>query len=472
MSSGTQKFSLRQGIEREAKTFHFKALLQSAGWMSPAFVRIDERGIIREISESLLDESIPVEAVNGYALPGFQNAHSHAFQFAMAGMAERHDVNTADDFWSWREAMYACALTMDPGEMQAVATMLYVELLKRGYTHVAEFQYLHHDKDGKPYDRQAEMSVCLVAAAAIAGIKITLIPVFYQKGGLGKNADPAQRRFCFQNTDQYFRLLEDCGRAIKSLTNSRLGFGVHSLRAVQTEDILRIVKDGPADLPFHIHAAEQLREVNETVAYLKSRPVEWLLNNLELNDRFHLIHCTHLTDDEVLRLARSDANVVLCPGTEANLGDGIFRLTDFARHSNHWSIGTDSHISLNPLEDLRWLDYTQRLTTHKRNTFPDGASLLIRNAYESGKRAMGMRSTDFFAVGQSLDAVIYSGASPLLSMAGPEHLLPALLYTADGTSVTGTIVDGEWAVKDLYHRDEDLILRDFQKALKNIARKN
>jgi formimidoylglutamate deiminase len=470
MSSGTEKFPLRQGIKREAKIFHFKALLQSAGWMSPAFVGVDERGIIREISESPPEESIPVEAVNGYALPGFHNAHSHAFQFAMAGMAERHDVNTVDDFWSWREAMYACALTMDPEEVQAVAAMLYAELLKRGYTHVAEFQYLHHDKDGRAYERQAEMSVSLVAAAAIAGIKITLIPVFYQKGGFGKDADPAQRRFCFQNVDQYFRLLEDCGRVIKSLSNSRLGFGVHSLRAAQSEDILRIVKDGPSDLPFHMHAAEQLLEVNDAVAYLNSRPVEWLLNNIELNDRFHLIHCTHLTDDEVLRLAKSKAHVVLCPGTEANLGDGIFRLTDFSRHSNHWSIGTDSHISLNPLEDLRWLDYTQRLTTHKRNTFPDGASVLMKNTYQSGKSAMGMTSSDFFAVGQSLDAVIYSGASPLLSMAGPEHLLPTLLYTADGSSVTGTIVDGEWAVKDLHHRDEDLILKDFQKALKNIAR--
>jgi formimidoylglutamate deiminase len=388
----------------------------------------------------------------------------------MAGMAEKHDVNTVDDFWSWREAMYACALTLDPDQLQAVAAMLYTELLRRGYTHVAEFQYLHHDTNGAPFSRQAEMSVSLLAAAAIAGIKITLIPVFYQKGGFGKRAELAQRRFCFQNVDQYFRLLDDCAGVMKDLSNSSLGFGVHSLRAADSEDLIRILQEGPRDIPFHIHAAEQLKEVNECLDYLRQRPVEWLLNNVDVSDRFHLIHCTHLNDDEVSRLAKSKAHVVLCPGTEANLGDGIFRLTDFAKHSDHWSIGTDSHISLNPLEDLRWLDYTQRLTTHRRNTFADGASMLIKNTFLSGKSAMGIRSQEFFEPGQPFDAVVYNGDSPLLNTAGPEHLLPTLLYTSDGASVTGTIVNGEWISKDLRHRDEGTILRDFRNALRSIVR--
>lgn len=470
MNSGTQESSFRQGKRREARIFHFKALLQSSGWIKPAFVEIDDRGIVLQISSTPAKSSPSViEFVDGFAVPGFQNSHSHAFQFAMAGMAERHDPGAIDDFWSWRVAMYASALKLDPDQMQAVAAMLYCEMLKRGYTHVAEFQYLHHERDGSPYDNQAEMSVSLVAAAAIAGIKITLVPVFYQRGGFGKSAESAQRRFCFRDVDQYFRLLDDCAGVIKSLSTSRLGFGVHSLRAADAQDVIKILQNGPQEIPFHMHAAEQLREVNDSLAFLKQRPVEWLLNNADLNEHFHLIHCTHLTDDEVSRLARSKAHVVLCPGTEGNLGDGIFRLTDFARHFGRWSIGTDSHISLNPLEDLRWLDYTQRLTSHRRNTFSNGASILMDNAILSGRRAMGLSASNFFETGKPLDAVIYRGDSPLLSVAGSENILSTLLYTADGLSVAGTIVDGDWITKDGHHKNFEEILKDFQGAVKRIT---
>lgn len=453
----------------EGKTYRFKALLQATGWVTPAYVEVDKRGIIQAIAKEPPRSAAGIEAVNGFAVPGFQNAHSHAFQYAMAGMAEKHDIHAVDDFWSWREAMYACALTLDPDQLQAVAAMLYAEMLKRGYTHVAEFQYLHHDKDGKPYGNPAEMSVSLLAAAATTGIRITLVPVFYQKGGFGKKAEPAQRRFCFHSVDQYFKLLEECQDIVKNVTTAQVGFGVHSLRAADKHDIMRILSEGPSQLPFHMHAAEQLKEVNDAVGFLKQRPVEWILNNLSLNDRFHLIHCTHLTDQEVVKLAQSGAYVVLCPGTEANLGDGIFRLTDFAGHSDHWSIGTDSHISLNPLEDLRWLDYTQRLTTHRRNTFPDGASVLLKSSFFSGKKAMGLSSTDYFEVGNAFDAVVYNGDSPLLNTAGEEHLLATLLYTADGASISGTIVNGRWISRERRHKDEGAILKNFQQVMRTIS---
>lgn len=469
MNPGEQAFATHEGQKKGAKTFHFKGLLQSTGWISPAFVEVNDEGIIQYISGEASEDGIPVEVVNGFALPGFQNAHSHAFQFAMAGMAEKHDSNPADGFRSWRQSMYACALTLDPGQMQAVAAMLYTEMLKRGYTHVVEFQYLHHDKNGKPYDRLAEMSVSLMAAAAVAGIKMTLVPVFYQKGGFNKTPEACQRRFIFDTVDQYFSLLDDCARVARNFTTLRMGFGVHSLRAANTSDILRIIKEGPAEIPFHMHAAGQLREVTDALSFLKQRPVEWLLNNLGLNERFHLIHCTHLSDNEVLLLANSGANVVLCPGTEANLGDGIFRLTDFVRSSGRWSIGTDSHTSLNPLEDLRWLDYTQRLTTHKRIPFRDGASALVKSAFFSGRNAMGLSAKNFFEVGQPLDAVVYDGDSPLLEMAGNERLLQALVYTADGTSVVGTIVNGIWVIRNLHHGEESAILKNFRETLGQIS---
>ena len=455
---------------RGTKCFQFKGLLQSKGWVAPAFVTTDERGIIKEISQTAPQENSSLEVVNGFALPGFQNAHSHAFQYVIAGMAERHGVDAVDDFWTWREAMYATALRMDPDQMQAVAAMLYAEMLKRGYTHVAEFHYLHHDKNGRPYATPAEMSVSLVAAASIAGIRITLIPVFYQKGGFGKNAQPEQRRFCFDTVDQYWKLLEDSAAVVRSLSTAAIGFGVHSLRAADMTDIKRILHEGPGHLPFHIHAAEQLKEVNECVSYLNQRPVEWLLENVSVDQRFHIIHCTHLNDDEVLRLAKSGAHVVLCPGTEANLGDGIFRLTDFSRESSHWSIGTDSQISLNPLEDLRWLDYTQRLVSHKRNTFADGAATLFHNTFFSGKEAMGILQNDYFQSGHPMDAVVYDGDSPLLAMADTEHLLSRLVYTADAASVIGTLVNGEWIVRDGVHKNYDEIVRDFKGAITGMSK--
>jgi formimidoylglutamate deiminase len=377
------------------KYFHFRALLQSSGWLYPAYVGVDSSGNVQYLSDKTPLHSVAMEFVDGYALPGFQNAHSHAFQYAMAGLAEKHPRGARDDFWSWREAMYACALSMDPDQMRAVATMLYAEMLRRGYTHVAEFHYLHHDKNGKPYANLSEMGNCLVQAAEDAGIRITLIPVFYQVGGFGLSPQPRQRRFISKTSDDYFHLLDDTAHSIKDKTHACIGFSVHSLRAVDSKDIVRTFSEGPKNIPFHLHVAEQLKEVDDCLLHLKQRPVEWVLNHLPVSDRFHLVHCTHMNDDEVKRLAESGAYVVLCPGTEGNLGDGIFRLSDFVSHRGRWSLGTDSHISLNPLEDLRWMDYAQRLTTHRRNTFDDGASVLIDTTLAAGRKAMGNSSGEF-----------------------------------------------------------------------------
>ncbi len=426
--------------------FHFHALLQQQGWLRPAYVGVDAAGIIQYLSTEK-PEAASIEIVNGVALPGFQNAHSHAFQYGMAGMAEQHVPGTQDDFWSWREAMYECALSYSPQQLEAVAINLYRHLLRNGYTQVAEFHYLHHDKNGTPYTNPAEMGERLVAAAKTAGIKITLVPIFYQKGNFGKAPLPRQQRFISDTVDDYFLLLESSRQAVASYQDASLGFGVHSLRAVNAADIITTFDAGPADLPFHLHAAEQLKEVTDCVKHSGKRPVEWLLENLPLNDRFHIVHCTHMNDTEMQRLAASGANVVLCPGTEANLGDGIFRLVDFVGQGGNWSLGTDSHISLNPLEDLRWLDYTQRLATHRRNTFNDGGKTLIEKTVTAGRKAMGTSITDYFAVGEPLDAAVYDMANPLLAQAGWQHLLPAIVYTADSAALYGTLVNGKWVYK-------------------------
>ena len=433
------------------------------GWVSPAYVGVDANGLIQYLSDKAPADSAAIEAVKGLALPGFQNAHSHAFQFTMAGMAETHPPGSSDDFWSWREAMYKCAMQMEPDQMESVAAMLYAEMLRKGYTHVAEFHYLHHDKNGRPYTNLAEMGERLIAAAETAGIKITLVPVFYQKGGFGQAPQARQIRFISKNLDEYFHLLDDTAQVIVGHKHAALGFGVHSLRAVDAGDIIRTFEEGPKNIPFHLHAAEQLKEVADCLSTLKQRPVEWLLNHLPLGERFHLVHCTHLTDEEVDGLAKSKANVVLCPGTEGNLGDGVFRLKDFANANGRWSIGTDSHISLNPLEDLRWLDYAQRLISHKRNTFNDGASVLVSKTLQSGRRAMGNPVDEYFKIGQPLDAVVYNSDTPLLLQATQNHWLPAIIYTADSAAIEGTIVNGKWVVRKAAHVAEDSIRKAFVK---------
>ncbi len=445
--------------------FKYNALLSNNGWLAPAYVGIDQAGIVQYLADVPPVFPIAIESVNGFALPGFQNAHSHAFQFAMAGKAERHPLGTTDDFWSWREAMYACALAMDPDQMEVVATSLYATMLQNGYTHVAEFHYLHHDKAGKPYTNLAEIAERLLAAAHTAGIKITLVPVYYQTGNFDEPANPRQRRFISASLDEYWKLLQATSSVVSTTQDTSLGFGVHSLRAANAADILRLVEEGPIDKPFHIHAAEQQKEVADCQAFLGKRPIEWLLDNLPLTNRFHIVHATHMNDFEVERLAVSGANVVLCPGTEGNLGDGIFRLVDFYRCGGSWSIGTDSQINLNPLEDLRWLDYAQRLTTHKRNTFDDGATVLTTKTWRSGRLAMGSKNPPFIQVGHPLDAVVFDAEKPTLAQANVSNLLAAIVYTADSASILGTQVNGRWIVKRGIHHQQPEIHTQFKQAM-------
>ncbi|HTE32918.1 MAG TPA: formimidoylglutamate deiminase [Chryseolinea sp.] len=453
------------------KFFRFNGLLQRGGWVQGAYVGVDYAGTITSINEALPVGQVPIETVNGYAVPGFQNAHSHAFQYAMAGLAEKHAAGSNDDFWSWREAMYTCALSIGPEQVESIAGMLYAEMLLNGYTHVAEFHYLHHDLEGNPYSNRAEIGERLVAAAATAGIKITLVPVFYQKGNFGKEPSARQRRFICTTIDEYFQLLDASENAVKNYNGAQLGYGVHSMRAVGHDDVIRTFQNGSPLLPFHLHAAEQLKEVSDCEDFLGKRPVEWLLDNLPLSDRCHLVHCTHLSDSEVLSLARSAANVVLCPGTEANLGDGIFRLGDFARSGGHWSLGTDSHISLQPLEDLRWMDYTQRLITHKRNTFDEGAISLITEVLVNGRKAMKTHAqANFFEVGTRFDAVVYDAHMPLLSRDDPRALLSTIVYTGDRSVMLGTIVNGNWIIKRGEHIRREPIFARYGAAIRAIAK--
>jgi len=433
------------------KSYRFKALLQNSGWLENPTVVLDDSGKIISISQEENPDSIYID---GYALPGFQNAHSHAFQYAMAGLAERHSVSqNADDFWSWREAMYQLALNLNPEQMRIIAAMLYAELLRNGWTSVAEFHYIHHDKNGAPYENRAEMSAALVEAAKDAGIKITLIPIFYQKGGFGQEPNNRQRRFISATFDDYLKLFEASAEVCKQYEGANVAVGIHSMRGVDQRDILRTAAEAPPDVPFHIHVSEQLKEIEDALAFLGKRPVQWLLDNIELGERFHLVHATHLTDIETERLAKSKANVVLCPSTEGNLGDGIFPLRQFQSFAGHWSIGTDSHVGLNPLEELRLLDYGQRLTTHRRDTFTgenieESGLYAITKATIAGRRAMNNFESEFFAAGATFDACVIKADEPLLANIQTKNLTSSILYSTDASQIYGAFVAGTLIQKD------------------------
>lgn len=453
--------------------FQFKSLLLQEKWLTPAYIGVDSEGIIRYLNTIPPEESIAVESVQGFGLPGFQNAHSHAFQYAMAGLAENHPAGIDDDFWTWRDAMYKCALTVDPDQAEAIAAILYGEMLRHGYTHVAEFHYLHHDKEGKPYNNLAEMGERMVAAAKTAGIKITLVPVFYQKGGFGFDPQARQRRFISKTVEDYFKLLEASKDVLKNYKNASLGFSVHSLRAVDLNDVIQTFTQGPKDLPFHIHVAEQKKEVSDCVAHCGKRPMQWMLENLPVDERFHLVHSTHLDDSELKQLARSKANVVLCPSTEGNLGDGIFRMREYVKLGGHWSIGTDSHIGINPLEEFRMIDYRQRLVSNFRNTFEgDAARYMVNEEIESGRKAMSFTGSlakkNHFEVGQPFDAIVYNAQSHLLCDTSEKNRLATIVFTGDSSRNLGTIVSGKWVIKNQHHFAGRKLKNDFAKAMKQL----
>ena len=450
MNPDPRKHTLRQIPTRTAKTFHFKSLLQSKGWLSPAFVDVDERGIILRIADELRDVTQPVEFVNGIALPGFQNAHSHAFHFATSA-----DANGG--------AHLDPAGRVDPDQFRAVATMAYMELVKRGFTHVAEFHYLHHDTNGKPFKDQAEMSVSLVAAAAIAGIRITLIPAFSRREGFGKEAVGPQRRFCFGSVEEYFSLLEDCAAVIRDLANSSLGVGIYSPGAVDPEDVRRIAEESPSNLPFHVQATERGSEAEACVHHLKARPVEWLLDHTNLKERLHLIHVPKLSESEEAKVVVKGARIVVCPGS-INKHDYGYRHEDFGSLLPRVSMGTDRQILMNPLENLQRLD-------GPRVGEVNASTELMKSTFFAGKKAMGKQAEDYFEVGRPLDAVVYHGDSPLLSSCPSEQLLSVLIKdSSDGSIISGTLVNGQWICNNLRHKDEEIIERDFLRAMQELER--
>jgi formimidoylglutamate deiminase len=455
----------------QGKALRCKGLWDGRGWRHDVTVRLDADGCVAGFEEGAAPAA---EAVDGYVLPGFPNAHSHAFQYAMAGLAEHLPAGAAqDDFWSWREAMYGLAGRIDPEAMEAVAAQLYAEMLRHGITAVAEFHYLHHDPQGRPYAALAEMGARLMAAAETAGIELTLLPVLYQRGGFGKPATPGQRRFLSATRDDYLRLVEASRAAARGRTDVRVGLAVHSLRAAATDDALEILGQRGAG-PVHLHIAEQRKEVDDCLAQLGARPVAWLLDHADVDERMHLVHATHVTDEETRRLAATRAHVVLCPSTEGNLGDGFFPLAEYHAAGGRYAIGTDSHIGLSPLEELRWIDYGQRLRSERRNVVcrspgDDSGEQIYLRTWTAGRAALGDASPVPFAVGAAFDAVVVDPEHPVVLGKPAARRLSAIVYGGDAALVRGVMRRGTWVVEGGRHARHDAIRKAFARAVARIG---
>lgn len=434
---------------------------------------VDDSGRIRQLSDQV-PEQTDVIRLSGFALPSFQNAHSHAFQYAMAGTAEYLRARD-DDFWSWREAMYHLALSMTPEDMEAVAAMLYAEMLRHGYTHVAEFHYLHHDQSGKPYADLAAMGRALIRAADRTGMQLTLVPMYYNRGGFGVAPSPTQRRFISKDRDAYWKLVEATSAAAKVGARASVGVGLHSLRAATPQDARALTAEAPQRLPFHIHIAEQQKEVSACFEQWGKRPVAWLLDNAPVDARFHLVHATHVDQQEWQGIIKAGAHVVLCPSTEGNLGDGFFPLQPYHAAGGRWSIGTDSHVGLSPLEELRWLDYGQRLRMEKRNVLvheqgEDSGVVALERAWRSGRAAMGQAyDAPFFPLGQPFNAAVFDANAPLIATLRQARRVSVILYAADSQHQLATIAAGQLVVHEGRHREHDALVLSFKAALKRIS---
>jgi len=453
-------------------------------WFAHGFE--DDVAVRTDASGTFASFEVGAHAADGmplgrFVLPGVPNLHSHAFQRAMAGLAERRAA-AEDSFWTWREVMYAFAGRVGPDELRAIAAQLYAEMACAGYTQVCEFHYLHHRPDGRPYDDPAAMSLALVEAAQEAGIGLTLLPTLYMTGGFdGRPLGERQRRF-HHDVDAFLRLVE----RLRALESERLcvGIALHSLRAVPP-DAMRAVLDGvgalPASsagraaamLPVHIHIAEQVGEVQDCLAVRNARPVEWLLDNAPVDARWCLVHATHLSAEETRRLAASGAVAGLCPTTEANLGDGLFPLVPFLDAGGVVGIGSDSHISVSPVEELRWLEYGQRLVARRRNVSattasPSTGETLWRHALAGGAQAAGCE-IGALAAGRRADLVVLDDASPLLAGRDVRSVIDSWLFAGNRNLVRDVMVAGEWVVREGRHRDGDRIAARYREVVERLA---
>jgi formimidoylglutamate deiminase len=456
------------------KLFAEQALLPE-GWRDNVLIDIDGDSI-RTVTAGAKREG--ATAVAGPLVPGMPNLHSHAFQRAMAGLTERAGPS-GDNFWAWREQMYKFLERITPEDNAAIATQLYIEMLKSGYTSVAEFHYLHHDATGAPYADRTEMAASIVQAANTTRIGLTMLPVFYAHATFGGTPPNAGQRRFIHGVDDFGKVVEKIFTWLGSPKTRgvlrRIGIAPHSLRAVTPDELNAILAQLDAidsTAPIHIHAAEQLKEVNDCMAWSGKRPVAWLLEKQKLSPRWCLVHATHLDDDETFRLANAGAIAGLCPSTEANLGDGIFNAPDYFMQRGAWGIGGDSHVGVDPFRELAIVEYAQRLKSARRNILNTQgvASIgggLYRQALAGGATALGQKCGAIQA-GHLADLVVMNPDDTAIAEQRGDAILDAAIFGPAKTPVRDVMVGGAWVVQGGHHAREAEAFRKYRETLNRL----
>ena len=438
--------------------------LTSRGWMRDVRIGIAADGTIERVEAGAQPDG--AERLAGPLIPGMPNLHSHAFQRAIAGRTG-HASSEGDSFWTWRMAMYAFLDRVDADAFEAIAAQAYVEMLKAGYTAVAEFHYVHHDPDGKPYADPAELARRILAAADETGIGLSLLPVFYAHGGFGGVPPVAGQRRFVHSVDAYLRLIEVLGRDVVD-AGWNLGVAPHSLRASTPDELAAVVAAAPAGAPIHIHAAEQAKEVADCIAWSGARPIEWLLAHAGVDARWCVVHATHMTAEEARGLAASGAVAGLAPTTEADLGDGTFAGPTYVGAQGAFGIGSDSNTIIDPFAELRQLEWSQRLARQARNVLtgegmPVGLALYT-GAARGGAKAVGRRAGTI-APGYRADFVVLDADDPALAGQPVEALLDAAIFGPCRRPARDVMVAGRWVVRDGHHPREDAVFARYRAAL-------
>jgi len=449
--------------------FWFSEALIGDQWQKDVRLTIQD-GLIFEIEPNT--KPLITDKCHEVGLPGLGNVHSHSFQRAMAGLSE-YQSDPNDDFWSWRALMYQFLERLSLDDIEAIAALSFSEMLESGFTHVGEFHYLHNDAHGRPYDHLSESALAIIRAAHATGIGLTLLPVYYAQSDFGgAPPKPGQRRF-IHDLDGFYTLLSQCQSALGP--HDILGIAPHSLRAV-TPEALKLLMDMRKSLnitgPIHIHAAEQVVEVEASLAFLKARPVEWLLNHHDVNENWCLIHATHVTDNEVSALAKSGAVAGLCPITEANLGDGIFPAQAYFQNNGFWAIGTDSNILIDAVGELRGLEYSQRLSLRARNRLAgSGHASVGRSLYSAalkgGSRAL--HSSHSLTIGAPANIVTLNKDHPALMEKNGDFLLDSWIFAQRTNPIDCVYVRGQLVVKDGDALGRELISQRYRKVLARIS---
>ena len=455
----------------------FESALLPHGWVKGVRVSALPDGRIERVEEGT--EPGSADEKHAIGVPGIPNVHSHAFQRGLAGLTERRGPS-GDSFWTWRELMYRFVERLDPDGVEAIAALVYAEMLEGGLTHVGEFHYLHHDRDGTAFSDPGELASRIAAAAEQTGIGLTLLPTFYAHSGFGgAEPTPRQRRF-INSVDSFARIVEASRSAVRRLPGATVGIAPHSLRAVTPDELAAIVPLARREV-IHIHIAEQAREVDDCVAWSGQRPIEWLLGHQAVDERWCLVHATHATDSEVNGMATSGAVVGLCPITEANLGDGIFPAQAFLRLKGRFGIGSDSNILLDGAEELRILEYSQRLAHRARNVLAcaEGHSTgrsLLDEALTGGARALHSvlardtsgAWTGAIQPGASADIVSLNASHPVLAERSGDEILDSWIFAGGRAVVDCVWRAGVKVVNNGRHRRREALLARYCRTLKGL----